>query len=126
MLSLGEDLDDMQASVMRTLASAMRLRILHALATGPAEVHDLADALGLSQTATSQHLAALRVAGIVEPNRDGRSVRYRLSDPDLVTACDLLRQVLLRRLTQMGALAASATRSQRHSAHVRRAANHAH
>ncbi|HLB44181.1 MAG TPA: metalloregulator ArsR/SmtB family transcription factor [Candidatus Limnocylindrales bacterium] len=108
MLSLTEDLDELQASVLRALSSRARLRFIHALATGPCEVHDLADALGLSQAATSQHLAALRSAGVVEATRDGRVVEYRLSDPDLAAACDLFRAVLVRRLTHLGDLAANA------------------
>jgi ArsR family transcriptional regulator len=107
-LSLTEDLDELQASVLRALASRTRLRFVHALATGPCEVHDLADALGLSQAATSQHLAALRAVGVVEATRDGRSVEYRLSDPDLAAACNLFRAVLVRRLTHLGDLAANA------------------
>lgn len=108
MLTLNDDLDDLQSSILRALASRTRLRFIHALATGPCEVHDLADALGLSQTATSQHLSALRAVGIVEATRDGRTVQYRLSDPDIVAACDLMRAVLVRRLTYLGDLAANA------------------
>ena len=108
MLSLTEDLDELQASVLRSLASRTRLRFIHALATGPCEVHDLADALGLSQAATSQHLAALRSIGVVEATRDGRVVEYRLSDPQLAAACNLFRTVLVRRLTHLGDLAANA------------------
>jgi ArsR family transcriptional regulator len=112
-LPLSDDLDEIQASILRSIASRTRLRFIHALATGPAEVRDLADALGLSQTATSQHLAALRAAGVVEAERDGRSVRYRISDPDLITACVLLRGVLVHRLAHMGSLAANAEDSGR-------------
>lgn len=108
MLSLTRDLDELQASVLRALASRTRLRFVHALATGACEVHDLADALGLSQAATSQHLAALRSAGVVEASRDGRAVEYRLSDPDLAAACDLFRAVLVRHLSDLGDLAANA------------------
>ena len=108
MLTLSDDLEDLQSSILRALASRTRLRFIHALATGPCGVHDLADALGLSQTATSQHLAALRAVGLVEATRDGRVVQYRLSDPDIVAACDLMRAVLVRRLTYFGDLAASA------------------
>jgi ArsR family transcriptional regulator len=107
-LTLTLDLDELQASVLRALASRTRLRFIHALATGPCEVHDLADALGLSQAATSQHLAALRSAGVVEASREGRAVEYRLSDPDLAAACDLFRAVLVRRLSHLGDLAANA------------------
>lgn len=108
MLPLNDDLDELEASILRALASRTRLRFIHALATGPAEVHDLADALGLSQTATSQHLAALRAVGVVEAERDGRSMHYRITDPGLVAACDLMRGVLVRRLTHLGDLAAGA------------------
>lgn len=108
MLTLSEDLDELEASILRALSSRTRLRMIHALATGPCEVHDLADALGLSQTATSQHLAALRAVGVVEATRDGRTAQYRVSDSDLVVACNLLRDVLVRRLAYLGGLAANA------------------
>ena len=108
MLALLEDLDELQASVLRTLSSPTRLRLIHLLASGPCEVHELVDALGLSQAATSQHLAALRAAGIVEATRDGRAVEYRLVDADLARACELLRNVLVRRLAHLGDLAATA------------------
>lgn len=115
MLTLSEDLDELEASILRALASRTRLRFVHALATGSCEVHDLADALGLSQAATSQHLAALRSVGVVEATRDGRAVQYRLSDPDLVTACNLMRDVLVRRLTHLGDLAANAEETGRYA-----------
>jgi len=84
-----------------------RLEILHALATGPIEVGRLADAIGASQPNVSQHLAVLRSSGIVEAQRDGREVRYRLSDPDVMVACGLMRAVLERRLTRLGAVIAN-------------------
>jgi DNA-binding transcriptional ArsR family regulator len=47
----------------------------------------------------------MRSAGLVESERDGREVRYHLADPDVIRACDLMRQVLGRRLTRLGELA---------------------
>jgi DNA-binding transcriptional ArsR family regulator len=107
-LSLVADLDEMQATILRALASPTRLRIIHLLASGPCEVHELVDELGLSQAATSQHLAALRATGVVEAERDGRAVQYRLSDPDLARACELMRDALVRRLAHLGDVAANA------------------
>jgi ArsR family transcriptional regulator, virulence genes transcriptional regulator len=100
----------LQAEVLKTLASPRRLEILHALAKGPIEVGRLAEAIGASQPNVSQHLAVLRNAGIVEAERDGREVRYRLIDPDVMVACGLMRTVLERRLTRLGELAADAGR----------------
>ena len=49
----------------------------------------------------------LRTAGMVEAERDGREVRYRLSDPDVMVACGIMRDVLERRLTRLAALSAA-------------------
>ena len=97
----------LQAEVLKTLASPRRLEILHALANGPIEVGRLAEAIGASQPNVSQHLAVLRTAGVVEAEREGREVRYRLADPDVMVACGLMRSVLERRLTRLGRMAAS-------------------
>ena len=40
--------------------------------------------------------------------RDGRTVRYQLTDPEILAACDLMRDVLVRRLSALGDLAAAA------------------
>ena len=101
-----DEITILQAEVLKTLASAPRLAILHALAGGPLEVGRLAETIGVSQPNASQHLAVLRVAGVVEAERDGREVRYRLADPDVMVACDLMRAVLRRRLNRLGAIAA--------------------
>jgi DNA-binding transcriptional ArsR family regulator len=108
MLSTAEEIDAIQASVLRALASPNRLRIVHRLGSGSLDVTELARALGLSQAATSQHLAAMRSAGIVEARRDGRSVRYELADPGFLAACGLMRDALVRRLSRYGDLAAAA------------------
>jgi hypothetical protein len=51
----------------------------------------------------------LRAAGIVDAERDGREVRYRLTDPDVTVACGLMRGVLERRLTRLGEMAATSS-----------------
>ena len=89
---------ELQAEVLKTLANPRRLEIIHVLASGPREVGRLAAEIGASQPNVSQHLAVMKAAGIVEAERDGREVRYRLADPDVVAACDLMRGVLRRRL----------------------------
>ncbi len=99
-----DEITTLQAEVLKTLASPRRLEILHRLADGPCEVGRLAEEIGASQPNVSQHLAVLRAAGIVEAERDGREVRYRLADPDVIVACNVMRGVLQRRLTRLGLL----------------------
>lgn len=99
-----DEITALQAEVLKTLASPRRLEIIHRLAEGPCEVGRLAEELGASQPNISQHLAVLKAAGIVDAERDGREVRYRLSDPDVVVACAVMRGVLQRRLARLGRL----------------------
>ncbi len=108
MPSATDDIDELQASLLRSLASAHRLRILHLLGERAYEVNELARELGMSQTAASQHLGAMRAIGLVDAARDGRTVRYQLSDPQILVACGLMRAVLVRRLSRLGDLAAAA------------------
>lgn len=99
----------MQAAALKTLANPRRLEIVHRLAEGPCEVGRLADELGVPQPGISQHLAVMRSVGIVEAEREGREVRYRLADPEIVKACDVMHAVLVRRLTRLGSLGVGAT-----------------
>jgi DNA-binding transcriptional ArsR family regulator len=99
-----DEITIMQAEVLKTLASPRRLDILHRLADGPCEVSRLAADIDASQPNVSQHLAVLKAAGIVESERVGREVRYRLTDPDVMVACALMRGVLQRRLHRLGRL----------------------
>ncbi len=96
----------LQAEILRTLANPRRLEILHRLADGPCEVGRLAELLGVSQPNVSQHLAVLRTSGLVDADRDGREVRYRLTDPDVMVACAIMRDVLERRLRRLADLSA--------------------
>jgi ArsR family transcriptional regulator len=107
MLRPYESIYGLQASILKTLASPRRLELIHLLGeSGPMEVRRVAAHLGLSQPAVSQHLSALRDAGLVEATRTGREVRYQLSDPEIVQACELMRQVLVRRIARLGDMAA--------------------
>lgn len=84
-----EALDDeagLRAAANRfaVLADLTRLKVLLCVrAAGPISVSDLAVAAGLNDDTTSQALRHLRAAQVVTAERDGRVIRYRLSDPDI-------------------------------------------
>jgi DNA-binding transcriptional ArsR family regulator len=99
-----DEIDELQAEFLKTLANPRRLEILHRLALGPTGVAQLASELGISQPNASQHLAVMRSTGVVEAERDGREVRYRLTDPEIVVACRLMRGVLERRIDRLAGL----------------------
>lgn len=68
------------ADLLRALAAPVRLALVDLLADAPRCVHELVDALGISQPLVSQHLQKLRAAQLVATERRGREVVYRLSD----------------------------------------------
>ncbi|MFF4116426.1 ArsR/SmtB family transcription factor [Streptomyces sp. NPDC001714] len=73
------------ASVFGLLASPARLHIMWALSQGESDVTRLADRVGGALPAVSQHLAKLRLAGLVRSRREGRRQVYYVDDPDIVT-----------------------------------------
>jgi ArsR family transcriptional regulator len=97
----------LQADVLRALAHPRRLELLHVIADRACDVTSIAEALGISRTNASQHLAVLRAVGVVAAERDGREVRYGLVDPEVTVACEIMRRVLERRLTRLAGLSAA-------------------
>lgn len=65
--------------LFKTLADPTRLRLLNLLAEEQVCVCDLHGTLGLDQPKVSRHLAQLRRAGLVEVERDGKWMHYRLA-----------------------------------------------
>jgi DNA-binding transcriptional ArsR family regulator len=102
-----DPIHELQAEICRTLSHPARIAILHLLAREPHEVGRLAGELGISQPNASQHLAVMRAAGLVEAERDGRGSVYRLTDPGVIDACDLMAQVMRRRLARYAELSAT-------------------
>lgn len=80
--------------LLRLLANENRLMLLcHLAGSGETPVGALADAIGLSQPALSQHLALLRAEGLVAPRRQAQTVFYRLADAKAARVLSLLRDL---------------------------------
>jgi len=94
----------LQAELCKSLADAKRLMIIHELQEGRKSVGELAEALDLKQSNTSQHLAVLRKAGVAVPDRQGSTVYYSLSTPRIAAACDMVRAALAEQLQRTGGL----------------------
>ncbi len=93
-IAVSPDLDVL-GRVGAALADTTRRRILVRLLDGPAYPAELADALGSSRSNISNHLGCLRGCGLVTTVREGRQVRYQLSDRQLATALRSLRRLVL-------------------------------
>jgi ArsR family transcriptional regulator, cadmium/lead-responsive transcriptional repressor len=77
------------------LSDPTRCRLLLALREGPAYPADLAEALGVSRTNLSNHLACLRGCGLVVSVPEGRRSRYELADSRLAHALGDLVELAL-------------------------------
>jgi DNA-binding transcriptional ArsR family regulator len=82
------------ARLLRTIGQPARLRILLALGSGEACVCHLESLLGMRQAYISQHLMALRKAGVVRDRREGRFIFYRLRSPHILELIELAGQVV--------------------------------
>lgn len=71
---------DRATAALRMLSDPTRFRILWCLLRGESSVACLADLVGASTTAVSQHLAKLRLAGLVTPRREGSFIYYQADD----------------------------------------------
>ena len=81
------------ARLGKALASPQRLELLDLLAQAERTVESLAVEVESSTANTSQHLQALRRAGLVETRKHGLFAYYRLADPSVVELCAALRAV---------------------------------
>ncbi|MEJ6402458.1 ArsR/SmtB family transcription factor [Yoonia sp. 2307UL14-13] len=81
------------AEMLKALSNPGRLRILCALVPGDLSVGELENALGASQSYVSGQLLRLRSEGLVSCERQGRSMRYSLSDPRVRPILERLYEV---------------------------------
>ncbi|MCZ9308213.1 ArsR/SmtB family transcription factor [Corynebacterium uberis] len=82
------------AALFGALDSELRIRIIELLNNGDHFVHELVRALGKSQPLISQHLKVLKRSGIVESERHGREVIYRLVHPTVIQLIDQARALI--------------------------------
>ena len=80
------------AELFKALADPSRLRILYDLAENDVCVHELCEALQMSQPAVSHHLRQLRAQRLVTTRRTGREVFYMLGTNAVTEILDLARK----------------------------------
>ncbi|UCD42131.1 MAG: winged helix-turn-helix transcriptional regulator [Chloroflexota bacterium] len=108
---LTEEITALHAGICSALADPRRILILYALNEKPSNVSDIAEALGIGQSAASRHLNLLRERGLVTAKREGQSVVNTLADQRIIQALDLLREVLASNLQSQAVLAESVAES---------------
>ena len=84
----GEDTLYDLTELFRTFGDSTRIRILYVLFEAEMCVCDIAALLGMTQSAISHQLKALKIARLVKSRRDGKTVFYSLADDHVKTIID--------------------------------------
>lgn len=95
-----EKMFQMHAEVCKSMANPTRLKIMNLLRKGEKSVEELRDKLKLPKANLSQHLSILRHRRIVSTRRAGLNIYYKVTNPKMIRACDILREVLLEQLKE--------------------------
>ncbi|PIS28470.1 transcriptional regulator [Candidatus Saganbacteria bacterium CG08_land_8_20_14_0_20_45_16] len=93
---------EQHAEVCKTLANSKRLEIINLLRGGELSVARLLFKTSLLKANLSQHLSLMRAKGIIIARKKGLTVFYRLANPKIIRACDLMREVLFEQMKEKG------------------------
>ena len=86
----------LKAKMFRGFADPSRLAILDLLRAGPKCVYEIADAASLSQPNTSAHLACLEECGLVQKERRGKFIYYRMAHKEATTLLNQAEAILAK------------------------------
>ncbi len=78
---------------LRAIAHEVRLSVLCHLMNGPMCVNELIRATGASQSNLSQHLAKMRMMGIIANEKRGQQVYYRIANPEFEELVHVLKHI---------------------------------
>lgn len=92
---------DELARIGKVLASPVRLRVMDLLRQSPRSVEALAEQAGISIANASQHLQQMRAAHLVESDKQGQHVVYRLANDEISSFFGLLRKLAEARLPEL-------------------------
>ena len=99
------DLYERHAEMCKVFSNPLRLMVLDRLRETEMNVADLAAGLGQAVGTTSAHLLMMKRQGILVSRRDGKQIFYRLANPKILRAFDLLREIMREQIARQGDLA---------------------
>ncbi len=98
------------AEMCKVFSHPKRLELINALRDREMSVSQLSQKLGMAVGNLSQHLAMMRQRHILASRKEGNVVYYRIANPRLLEAFDLLREILFEQIRQDAALVQSTQR----------------
>lgn len=95
---------EMQAGVCAALANAKRIQIIDLLQDSEKTAGSLAEEMGIKKANLSQHLHVMKAKGLLNSRREGVSIYYQIANPKIVSACQLMREVLIEQIKSISKL----------------------
>ena len=99
-MDMDERVYELHADICQILANPKRLKIINTLRDKELSVNELAKRVGVTKANLSQHLSILRQRRIVLTRREGVTIHYRIANPKVLKAFDIMRQVLFEQLAE--------------------------
>ena len=92
------------AEMCKVFSSPIRLQILNILREHEMSVSNLAARLGVAIGNLSQHLNMMKQRRVLVSRKDGNNVYYRLANPKMLNAFDMIREILLEQMQRESVL----------------------
>ena len=102
-----KELYEIHAEMCKVFSNSTRLEILNLLRNKELSVTELIKKTKLSQANISQHLSIIKSKGIVVSNRNGKNIYYKLTNPKIIKAFDIIRDILAEKLKKNGKMVKS-------------------
>ena len=102
-----KELYEIHAEMCKVFSNSTRLEILNLLRDKELSVTELIEKTKLSQANISQHLSIMKFKSIVTSNRKGKNIYYKLINPKIIKAFDIIREVLVEQLKAHGKIVKS-------------------
>jgi len=90
------------AEMCKIFSHPLRLQVLNTLRKKEMSVTDMADRLGVAIGNLSQHLNMMKHRRVLGTRKDGNVVYYRLANPKILDAFDVIREILLEQMQREG------------------------
>ena len=95
-----ESILKLQADICKIFANDKRLGIIDLLKSREMSNSELMQKTGLNKVTMSQHMNVLKSKGVIVVRRDGVQLYYRIANPKIIQACNLMREVLIEQLQE--------------------------
>ncbi|MEA4930042.1 MAG: metalloregulator ArsR/SmtB family transcription factor [Anaerolineaceae bacterium] len=93
-ISLDDELALLHERICPALDHPVRMKIIYLLNEKAMNVGELTEVMGIPQSSVSRHLRVLRERGLVRTERQGTTIWYGLTHPELSTVITILRGIL--------------------------------